>query len=74
MIRPVSLISTRREISLLTSFERPPIPVRHLDWSAIDDNTYDAEYVEGRWLQGPHGYGPTELSAIYHLFDQLEEE
>lgn len=49
-----------------------------MDWSAIDENTYDASY-EGEdesgehWSQGPHGTGTTEQEAIDVLFDQIEE-
>jgi hypothetical protein len=77
-VRLVCLISTREVIHLSTTFVYPPIPVRTMDWSAIDENTYDASY-EGEdesgehWSQGPHGTGTTEQEAIDVLFDQIEE-
>ena len=46
--RLVSLIATREVLHLSTCFDYPPIPIRSLDWSAIDSNTYDASY-EGEW-------------------------
>ena len=73
----VTILSTRQEISLVTSFDYPPIPIRSMDWSAIDDNTYDASY-EGEdetgsiWKCSPSGHGRTEQEAIEDLFDQLE--
>jgi hypothetical protein len=70
--RPCSLLATRTEIMLSTTCVCPPIPTRSMDWSAIDDNTYDASYDEGNWRQGPHGVGETEQDAIEDLFDQLE--
>lgn len=71
-----SLLSTREEIVLSTCFEYPPIPIRSMDWSAIDDNTYDASY-EGEdesghhWKSSPVGRGATEQEAIADLLDQL---
>lgn len=78
-IRTVTVISTRQEIDLSTAFDYPPIPIRGLDWSAIDTATYDASY-EGEdesgsvWKCSPSGHGETELDAINDLFDRLEEQ
>lgn len=78
MTRRLSLLSTRQEIELQTSFVCPPIATRSTDWSAIDANTYDAGF-EGsdesgdHWSQGPRGMGATEAEAINDLFDQLLE-
>ena len=58
---------------IVTSFDYPPIPIRNLDWSAIESNTYDAELVDGEWKGGPQGHGATELEAIQDLVAQLEE-
>jgi hypothetical protein len=76
MTRHASLVATREEIELITTFVYPPIPIRSMDWSAIDGNTYDADYdyEAGCYVShSPHGTGPTELAAINDLFDQLEE-
>lgn len=73
----LSVVSTRQEIDLVTTFVFPPVPSRESDWSAIDGNTYDASY-EGEdesghhWKQGPVGRGATEREAIDDLLDQLE--
>ena len=65
-MRLVTILATRQEIDLSTSFDYPPIPIRSQDWSAVNDRTYD--------LGGLAGHGRTELAAIYDLFDQLEEQ
>lgn len=44
MTRRASIIATRQEIDLSTNFVYPPIPIRSHDWSAIDANTYDADW------------------------------
>ena len=51
-------------MKITTTFIYPPIPVRHFDWSAIDDN-----YEPGQ----PIGYGSTEEEAISDLLSQLED-
>ena len=33
-------------IKVRTSFDYPPIPVRGVDWSSVDDSTYDGEGCE----------------------------
>lgn len=74
-----SVVATRQEIVIHTSFVYPPIPSREMDWSAVDDNTYDASF-EGsdesgdHWKQSAHGVGATEQEAIADLLEQLEEE
>lgn len=78
MIRLVSLLSTREVIHVSTNFDYPPIPIRCLDWSAVDDNTYDASF-EGsdesgdHWKCSPSGHGATEREAIADLLEQLDE-
>jgi hypothetical protein len=73
----MTIIATRQEISLQTTFVYPPIPSRSNDWSAIDENTYDASY-EGEdetghhWSSSPAGTGETEAEAIEDLLNQLE--
>lgn len=64
--RDLSILATRREIRLATSFDHPPIPVRHYDWSAYDDRTADIGMTVGN--------GSTENEAINDLLERLEEE
>ena len=77
MKRSFTLLSNKQEICISTSFDYPPIPIRSMDWSAIDANTYDASY-EGEdesgsvWKCSPSGHGRTEAEAIEDLLDQLE--
>jgi hypothetical protein len=76
--RLVSLIATREVIHLETCFDYPPIPIRCLDWSAVDGNTYDASF-EGsdesgdHWKCSPSGHGATEYEAIADLMEQLSQ-
>lgn len=51
-------------MKIKTSHDTPPIPDRNHDWSAIDDDTYDAE-------NSPIGHGPTERKAIFDLMMQI---
>jgi hypothetical protein len=54
----------------------PPIPVRHFDWCAIDEDTYDMTGVdeEGQpYSNHPVGYGRSEAEAIADLKEQLDE-
>lgn len=74
----VSILSTREEICLSTNFVYPPIPIRSMDWSCVDDNTYDASY-EGEdenghhWSAAPSGHGATEQEAIADFLERIEE-
>ena len=52
-------------MKIKTRFDYPPIPVRNMDWSAIDDDTYCGEGC-------PIGHGATEQEAIADLLEQLE--
>ncbi len=47
-----------------TSFDYPPIPIRHFDYSAWLDG-----HEEGRT-----GRGPTEMAAVCDLIEQLVED
>jgi hypothetical protein len=64
-------------VNIKTNFDYPPIPTRNMDWSAIDDDTYDASY-EGEdesgsvWKCSPSGHGATELEAVKDLLSQLD--
>jgi hypothetical protein len=60
-------------MTVKTSFDYPPIPVRHMDWSAWDDDTYDASYEgeEDGWKSSPIGHGATEQEAIDDLLEQI---
>lgn len=61
-------------VKVSTSFDYPPIPVRELDWSAVDDDTYDADCDEdGFFSICPVGHGATEQEAINDLMVQIEE-
>lgn len=50
-------------MKIKTSYDFPPIPIRSMDWSAIDDDTYD--------LGSPMGHGATEQEAIEDLREQI---
>jgi hypothetical protein len=57
-----------------TSFDYPPIPIRSMDWSAIDDRSYDVDCDErGFFTNCPIGHGATEQEAIDDLLAQIEE-
>jgi hypothetical protein len=49
---------------IITKFEHPPIPLRHLDWVAI---------YEGDEEDGLRGWGSTEQEAIENLKNQESE-
>tara|TARA_R110000868_G_scaffold41899_6_gene142401 strand:+ start:76 stop:237 length:162 start_codon:yes stop_codon:yes gene_type:complete len=51
-------------MKIVTSYDPPPIPLRHMDWSAIDDSSYEPG--------APIGYGSTEQEAIADLKEQLD--
>jgi len=60
-------------IKVRTTFEYPPIPVRDMDWSAIDDDTYDVDCDgDGFFSNSPVGRGATEEAAIQDLLEQIE--
>ena len=48
-----------------TAYCPTPLPVRDFDWSAVDDETYEAG--------SPIGYGATEEAAIRALITESEE-
>ena len=74
MERLASVVATREEIHLSTSAVYPPIPTRNFDWSAIDANTYDADWNGERYVStSPQGAGSTEAEAIADLLEQIEE-
>lgn len=61
-------------IRIRTEFEYPPIPVRDMDWSAIDEDTYDVDCDEdGFFSTSPVGRGATEQEAIADLLEQIED-
>ena len=61
-------------MNIKTDYWKKPIPSRNCDWQAIDDDTYDAEYLgeEDGWRGGPIGYGATEQEAIDDLKEKLD--
>lgn len=74
--RRMSVIATQEEIILSTNAVFPPIPTRNFDWSAIDANTYDADWdgeLERYITSCPQGFGSTEYEAILDLLRQFEE-
>lgn len=61
-------------IKVRTTHEYPPIPIRSMDWSAVDDDTYDVDCdQDGFFSTCPVGRGATEEEAIKDLMDQIEE-
>jgi hypothetical protein len=52
-------------MTIKTSYDLPPVPVRSFDWSAIDDDTYDYD--------SQIGHGATEQEAINDLLEKLYE-
>jgi hypothetical protein len=57
-----------------TTHEYPPIPIRSMDWSAVDDDTYDVDCdQDGFFSTSPVGRGATEEEAINDLLEQLED-
>lgn len=55
-------------MKIIAYFDFPPIGTRMMDWSAIDDNTYDGE------SNGRIGYGPTREAAILDLINQFADD
>ena len=61
-------------MKIKTSFDYPPIPVRNMDWSAIDEDTYDCDCdQDGFFSLSPVGHGATEAEAIADLMAKLED-
>lgn len=60
--------------AIRTTHEFPPIPIRNMDWSAVDDDTYDVDCdQDGFFSTSPIGRGTTEQDAIKDLLDQIED-
>ena len=53
-------------MKIRVTYDCPPIGTRTMDWSAIDDSTYDGQETD------PVGYGATRTAAILQLIDQME--
>jgi hypothetical protein len=53
-----------KPVTIRTSNDRPPIPDRRYDWSAVTD-----DYEPGH----PVGHGETEEAAIRDLIEKLED-
>lgn len=53
-------------MNIKTSYDKPPIPTRDADWSAVDADSYEGG--------APIGRGPTEIAAINDLVEQLVEQ
>ena len=50
----------------------PPIPDRSMDWSAIDEDSYDG--APDTHPPCPVGWGRTEAEAVADLLEQMEEQ
>ena len=50
-------------LTIKTSFDYPPIPIRSMDWSA---------WYDGYEESGPYGHGATEAEAIADLKDNYD--
>lgn len=72
--RRLSVLATREELEVLTSFVWPPIPDRQFDWFATtSDFECDWSDAEERWTKtGEAGHGETEAQAIADLLEQVE--
>jgi hypothetical protein len=55
-------------MKILAYHDLPPIGVRIMDWSAIDDSTYSGEPND------KIGYGPTREAAILDLMNQFADD
>jgi hypothetical protein len=61
-------------MKIRTSYDYPPIPDRSMDWSAIDDHTYDCDCdQDGFFSLSPIGHGRTEADAITDLLEKMED-
>lgn len=56
-------------VILRTSYDFPPIPIRTMDWSAFDDNTY----CGCGECHSIVGHGSTEAEAIADFWEQFHE-
>lgn len=62
-----------RTVKIHTSHDRPPIPSREVDWSAVTDDYEAWTDDEGHWTTThPAGFGPTEEAAIADLLAEIE--
>lgn len=62
-------------MKIRTTHVYPPIPIREFDWSAVDEDTYDADCdQDGFFSKSPVGWGATEAEAIADLKEQLEQK
>jgi hypothetical protein len=55
-------------MKIISNFDFPPIGTRIMDWSAIDDSTYEGEPTDRI------GYGPTREAAILDLINQFADD
>src|SRR5438445_754591 len=59
------LIPDYSSVKIKVTCDCPPIPWRHFDYSAIDDNSFDADWDGERYVtKCPIGHGATETEAI----------
>jgi hypothetical protein len=57
---------------ILAYYDPPPIPVRNMDWRAIDVDAYDG--APDSKTRSQIGYGGSRQQAINELMDLLEED
>ena len=74
MVHLCALQADYSRVKIKTDCVCPPIPLRHYDWNAIDDNTYDVDFIGGEddaWKGGMIGHGATESEAVVDLIEQI---
>lgn len=64
----MSVIPPVQGNSLRVTFVNPPVPIRHWDWSCVDDN-YDGAPDAGWQCRGE---GRTEFLAVVDFYDTWE--
>jgi len=57
---------------VVTEFVYPPIPIRDMDWSAHDSDSYDGAPDSGRRAH-IIGWGKTEADAIAEFWEKWNE-
>jgi hypothetical protein len=64
----VAVMIESDRLKIQRHFNYPPIPIRNMDWSAVEDNYDGAEDSNC-----PVGHGATEVEAIKDLLEQIED-
>jgi hypothetical protein len=59
-------------VRIKVSCDCPPIPFRNFDYSAIDDNSFDADWDGDHYVTScPIGHGATASEAVIDFIEQL---